>query len=76
MSIAERKRLMNLSVEVAHEAGNRGGIGHCGIVTSCSDTNWDVVLDLAKHSQNIGADYVIVHSPVLHFGADTDETIY
>ena len=76
MSIAERKRLMDLSVEVAHEAGNRGGIGHCGIVTSCSDTNLDVVLDLAKHSQNIGADYVIVHSPVLHFGADTDETIY
>ena len=31
MSIAERKRLMDLSVEVAHEAGNRGGIGHCGL---------------------------------------------
>ena len=76
MSMAERKRLMELSVEVAHEAGNRHGKGHCGIVTSCSDTNLDVVLDLAKHSQNIGADYVIVHSPVLHFGADTDETIY
>jgi len=76
MSLAERKRLMELSVEVAHEAGNRQGRGHCGIVTSCSDTNLDVVLDLAQHSQNIGADYVIVHSPVLHFGADTDETIY
>ena len=76
MSLAERKKLMELSVEVAHEAGNRNGKGHCGIVTSCSDTNLDVVLDLAKHSQNIGADYVIVHSPVLHFGADTDETIY
>ena len=36
----------------------------------------DVVLDLARYSQDIGADYVIVHSPVLHFGADTDETIY
>jgi 4-hydroxy-tetrahydrodipicolinate synthase len=76
MSLAERKKLMELSVEVAHEAGNRNGKGHCGIVTSCSDTNLDVVLDLAKHSQNIGADYVIVHSPVLHFGADTDDTIY
>jgi len=76
MSLAERKRLMELSVEVAHEAGNRQGKGHCGIVTSCSDTNLDVVLDLAQHSQDIGADYVIVHSPVLHFGADTDETIY
>jgi 4-hydroxy-tetrahydrodipicolinate synthase len=76
MSLAERKRLMALSVEVANDAGNRNGKGHCGIVTSCSDTNLDVVLDLAKHSQDIGADYVIVHSPVLHFGADTDETIY
>jgi 4-hydroxy-tetrahydrodipicolinate synthase len=76
MSIPERKRLMEIAVEVAAEAGNRGGIGHCGIVTSCSDTNLDVVLELAHHSQNIGADYVIVHSPVLHFGADTDETIY
>lgn len=76
MSLAERKRLMELSVEVADEAGSRNGKGHCGIVTSCSDTNLDVVLDLAKHSQDIGADYVIVHSPVLHFGADTDETIY
>lgn len=76
MSIAERKRLMDLAVEVAAEAGDRGGIGHCGIVTSCSDTNLDVVLELAEHSKNIGADYVIVHSPVLHFGADTDDTIY
>lgn len=76
MSISERKRLMELAVEAASEAGTRGGIGRCGIVTSCSDTNLDVVLELAEHSKNIGADYVIVHSPVLHFGADTDETIY
>jgi 4-hydroxy-tetrahydrodipicolinate synthase len=76
MSIAERKRLIELSVQAAHEAGNRGGIGRCGIITSCSDTNLDVVLDLARYSSDVGADYVIVHSPVLHFGADTDETIY
>jgi 4-hydroxy-tetrahydrodipicolinate synthase len=76
MSIAERKRLIDLSVEVASDAGNRQGAGACGIVTSCSDTNLDVVLELAEHSKNVGADYVIVHSPVLHFGADTDETIY
>ena len=76
MSIDERKRLMELAVEVAAAAGDRGGIGRCGIVTSCSDTNLDVVLELAEHSKNIGADYVIVHSPVLHFGADTDATIY
>jgi 4-hydroxy-tetrahydrodipicolinate synthase len=76
MSIAERKRLIDLSVEVASDAGDRNGTGACGIVTSCSDTNLDVVLELADHSKNVGADYVIVHSPVLHFGADTDDTIY
>ena len=47
-----------------------------GIITSCSDTNLDVVLDLARHSQAIGADYIVVHSPVLHFGAHTDATVY
>jgi 4-hydroxy-tetrahydrodipicolinate synthase len=76
MSIPERKRLMAISVEESASAGARGGAGACGIVTSCSDTNLDVVLELARYSQDIGADYVIVHSPVLHFGADTDETIY
>jgi len=76
MSIAERKRIMAMSVEAADAAGNRGGIGRCGIITSCSDTNLDVVLELARYSQDIGADYIIVHSPVLHFGADTEETIY
>jgi 4-hydroxy-tetrahydrodipicolinate synthase len=76
MSITERKRLMALSVEVAHEVGTRGGLGQAGIVTSCSDTNLDVVLELGRYSQDIGADYVVIHSPVLHFGADTDDTIY
>lgn len=76
MSIAERKRLIEMSVEAAHAAGNRGGMGRCGIVASCSDTNLDVVLELGRYSRDVGADYVIVHSPVLHFGADTDETIY
>ena len=76
MSIAERKRLIELSVQAAQAAGDRGGIGRCGIITSCSDTNLDVVLDLARYSTAAGADYVIVHSPVLHFGADTEETIF
>lgn len=76
MSIAERKKMMEISVEVAKDLGDRKGGGHAGIITSCSDTNLDVVLDLARYSEHIGADYVIVHSPVLHFGANTDETIY
>ena len=68
MSVPERKRTFELAVEAAH--------GKCGIVTSCSDTNLDVVLELARHSQAIGADYIVVHSPVLHFGHDVDETVY
>ena len=76
MTVAERKRLMLLSVEEAANAGQRNGAGPCGIITSCSDTNLDLVLELARYSQDIGADYIIVHSPVLHFGADTEETIF
>ena len=68
MSVAERTRTFELAVEEA--------AGHCGIVTSCSDTNLDVVLDLARHSQNIGADYIVVHSPVLHFHHDAEATVY
>lgn len=69
MSIAERKRSFEIAVQAA--AGTQ-----CGIITSCSDTNLDVVIELARYSEKIGADYIVVHSPVLHFGADTDETIY
>ncbi|MGJ7575047.1 dihydrodipicolinate synthase family protein [Variovorax sp. RB2P76] len=68
MSLAERKRSFEIAVEEAN--------GYCGIVTSCSDTNLDVVLDLARHSQAIGADYIVVHSPVLHFHQDAEETVY
>ena len=46
MGLAERKRWMELSVEVANEAGNRNGKGHCGIANSFSDPNLDVVLEL------------------------------
>lgn len=72
MSVAERKRSFELAVEVSQTVSS----GRCGIITSCSDTNLDVVLELARHSQAVGADYIVVHSPVLHFGADTDDTIY
>lgn len=68
MSVAERKRTFELAVEEA--------AGHCGIVTSCSDTNLDVVLELARHSQDVGADYIVVHSPVLHFHHDAEATVY
>ncbi len=68
MSVPERKRSFELAVDAAR--------GKAGIVTSCSDTNLGVVLDLARHSQSIGADYIVVHSPVLHFGREIDDTVY
>jgi len=68
MSIPERKRTLELAVTAAR--------GKCGTVMSCSDTNLDVVLELARHAQDCGADYIVVHSPVLHFGANSDDTIY
>jgi 4-hydroxy-tetrahydrodipicolinate synthase len=76
MSVAERKRDFEIVQSVVNEQLALGNTTHCNTVMSCSDTNLDVVIDLAKHAQMIGADYVIIHSPVLHFGADTDETIY
>jgi 4-hydroxy-tetrahydrodipicolinate synthase len=43
---------------------------------SCSDQNMDVVIDLARHAQAIGADSIVVHAPVLHFLHGQDETLY
>jgi 4-hydroxy-tetrahydrodipicolinate synthase len=67
MSVAERKRTFDVAVE---ELG-----GHRTIL-SCSDQNLDVVIDLARHAQAIGADYIVVHAPVLHFLHKQDETLY
>ncbi len=68
LSLAERKRTFELAVEEAQ--------GRCGTIMSCSDQNLETVVDLAKHAQGIGADYIVVHSPVLYFEAHTDETVY
>ena len=59
MSIAERKRSMEIVVD---EIGKTAGV-----IASCSDQNMDTVIELAKHAQAIGAPYIVVHAPVLHF---------
>lgn len=66
MSVEERKR----SFELAAAAG-RGQT-----IMSCSDQNMDVVIDLARHAQQVGADYIVVHAPLLHFFKAQDETLY
>ncbi|MDW8469051.1 MAG: dihydrodipicolinate synthase family protein [Burkholderiales bacterium] len=44
-------------------------------MVACSDQNVEVVAELARHAEAAGADYVVVHTPVLYFGAHTDETL-
>ncbi|MEM8811357.1 MAG: dihydrodipicolinate synthase family protein [Pseudomonadota bacterium] len=67
LSLEERKRSFDLAVEAC---------GNAGTIMSCSDQNFDTVIDLAKHAEAAGADYIVVHAPVLHFITDRDDTLY
>jgi 4-hydroxy-tetrahydrodipicolinate synthase len=66
MTPEERKRSAELAV--AEKAG--------GVMVSCSDQSLDTVLELARHAQAIGADYIVVHTPLLYFGAHTSDTLF
>lgn len=68
MSVEERKRTFEIGMEVC---GNQ-----FGTMMSCSDQNMDTVLDLAKYAEHMGADYIIVHAPILHFVTDVNEIVY
>jgi 4-hydroxy-tetrahydrodipicolinate synthase len=68
MSVEERKRLFDIATD---ECGDKAGT-----IMSCSDQNMDVVIDLARHAERGGADYIVVHAPVLHFLKAQDETLY
>ena len=67
MSLSERKRQFDI---VMDEVGNR-----CRTVMSCSDENLDTVLDLGRHAQDIGADWIIVHAPPLYFHENVDAVL-
>jgi len=67
MSVEERKRAFDLAVQAAD--------GRAQTIMSCSDQNMDVVIDLARHAQSCGADYIVVHAPILHFQKAQDETL-
>ena len=73
LSISERKRLFDIAVDEANRSGAKAKLG---TIMSCSDQNMDVVIDLARHAQAIGADYIVVHAPVLHFLHAQDETLF
>jgi 4-hydroxy-tetrahydrodipicolinate synthase len=42
---------------------------------SCSDENLGTVLELGRHAQNIGADWIIVHAPPLYFHKNVDAVL-
>jgi len=67
MSIEERKRNFDLAIEET--------AGTAQTILSCSDQNFDTVIELAKYAQDAGGDYIVVHAPVLHFIHDRDETL-
>ncbi len=68
MSVKERKRCFELAVGATQ--------GRHFTMMSCSDQNLDVVIELARHAQDVGADFVVVHAPMLHFFKAQDETIF
>lgn len=67
MSVEERKAAFDWSVDE---------LGQVGTILSCSDQNMDTVIDLAKHAEAIGADFIVVHAPVLSFFKAQDQTVY
>lgn len=67
MSMDERKRQFDI---VMDEVGDR-----CRTVMSCSDENLGRVLELGRHAQNIGADWIIVHAPPLYFHHRVDRVL-
>lgn len=68
MSLEERKRNFEIAVEECD--------GRAGTIMSASDQNFETVVELARHAQDCGADYVVVHAPVLHFLTDRDDTLF
>ena len=68
MSVPERKRNFEIAVDAC--------AGKAGVIVSVSDQNMEVALDLAHHAQNCGADYIVLHAPVLSFVHDRGEVLY
>ena len=68
MTLEERKRNFEIAVEECD--------GKAGTIMSASDQNFATVVELARHAQDIGADYIVVHAPMLHFVTDPDDMVY
>ena len=68
MSLEERKRAMTVAADEC--------AGTAGTIMSISDQNVDTVLELGRHAQECGADYVVVHAPMLSFVHDREPVLY
>ena len=69
MSVEERKRVFELAVDAVQGTG-------AGTIMSCSDQNMGTAIELARHAQAVGADYIVVHAPVLSFVTDRDDLLF
>ena len=69
MSVEERKRVFEIAADATRGTG-------AGTIMSCSDQNMETVIALARHAEGVGADYIVVHAPVLHFVTDRDEALF
>ena len=69
MTVEERKRVFEIAVDATRRTG-------AGTIMSCSDQNMETVIALARHAEAVGADYIVVHAPVLHFVTERDEVLY
>ena len=68
MSLDERKRNFEIAVDEC--------AGKAGVIVSVSDQNMDIALELAHHAQACGADYIVLHAPVLSFVHDRGDVLY
>jgi len=68
MSVDERKRNFEIAED---ECGDLAGT-----TMSVSDRNFETVLELARYAEDCGADYIVVHAPMLHFVTDRDQIVY
>lgn len=69
MTVEERMRVFEIAADAVRGTG-------AATIMSCSDQNMDTVIALARRAQAVGADYVVVHAPVLHFVTDRDDLLY
>ncbi len=69
MTLEERKRVFEIAADATRGTG-------AGTIMSCSDQNMETVIALARHAEAVGADYIVVHAPVLHFVTDRDEVLF